>query len=437
MQDEALRYHRVPKAARVQAELTHAAASLGDLLPASPGSIVLDLGAGGGLSTLSFQALAASRPGTPPYILSFDTSLHMLATTTQIHESALVGIRVPSMSADRGVEAGHVDISEGLQWISRRGDRILADMSQPLPLREGVADAVLSISAVQWLLEPRPDRSEAESHSAETPSVPQRKLTKLFTSLRTVTADTAKLAMQFYPPKGDHDFGARALRDSARQAQWTDVAVLLDFPHHPSSLAKKWFLTARCRDGDRQTNPLQPRWCALCWPVVVAGCVLQSSCRQRPSGKVLCDRAEQQHAELALRLVRCGRRLQASEGAEGDDAARKIQERLQQQLHPLQLELARGLFQALEACRQLEATETVAGVEAEAEEEEGRNCAQHEAKRAKAGPQTRTELRSAVVRCLPQLLPVLHSAPSQCWQQPPPPLAQAQSSQVEDLAHGL
>ena len=440
VQDEAERYHRVPKAARVQAELTHAATALGGLLPAQ--GIVLDLGSGGGLSSLTFQALAAhvSSPSSPPFILSLDTSAHMLATATEIRESSLIGIRVPSTSSvptGEGFEVAHVDISDGVRWIARRGDRILADMSQPLPLRKGVADAVLSVSAVQWLLQARSEEPDARRPgNPSTEAAPQEKLTKLFTSLRRVTVDTAKLAMQFYPPKGDHDFGARALRDSARHAKWLDATVVLDFPHHPSSLAKKWFLTAGCQGHIPQSSSLQPVWCALCWPVVAASCVLQCSGRDRPSAKVLCNRAEQQHVELALRLVRCGRRLVAS--AEGDATAQKIQERLLQQLHPLQLELARGLFQALQACRQGEAGEGgegEVGAERDPEEcEEGKYMEREKAKRPKAG-ETKTELRSAVARCLPQLLPVLHTAPSPGWLLPPPPLSQA--AQVEDISHGL
>lgn len=62
-QTEAERYHRVPKAPKVQAELTYSAVALGGLLPQKLGSIVLDLGAGGGLSTLTLQALASEKRG--------------------------------------------------------------------------------------------------------------------------------------------------------------------------------------------------------------------------------------------------------------------------------------------------------------------------------------------------------------------------------------
>ena len=416
-QNEAERYHRVPKAARVQAELTHAAAALGELLPTANRGIVLDLGAGGGLSTLTFQALAAES-GSPPFIIGFDTSAHMLATASEISESSLVGIRVPGTSTE-GTQGGQVDISDGVRWVARRGDRILADMSQPLPLRKSVADAVLSVSAVQWLIESRPETAMEDACTEM--AMPQAKLTRLFASLRSITVETAKLAMQFYPPKGDHDFGARVLRDSASCAGWLDAAIVLDFPHHPSSLAKKWFLTARA-SRDR-FGPGRPAWCALCWPVVVACCALQCSAIDGPGAKILRNRAEQQHAELALRLVRCGRRLQAS--VEGDDAALGIQERLRQQLHPLQLELATGLFQALERSRQ----RTQDGPNGRC-----RSDGESEAKRPKAGAtvgETKTELRNAVMLCLPELLQVLHTAPSQRWLLPPPPLWQV------DIADGL
>ena len=182
-QSEAERYHRVPKAARIQAELTHSAVALGGLLPQKPGSLVLDLGAGGGLSTLTFQALAYGSGSAVPYILAFDSSAHMLSTSSD--ESALVGIRLPAQF-DGTSEPETVDLNSGLPWLSRR-DRVLANMSQPLPLRSDVADAVLSVSAVQWLVEPR--------------GTEQGKLHSLFASLKKVTKENAKLAMQFYPPK--------------------------------------------------------------------------------------------------------------------------------------------------------------------------------------------------------------------------------------------
>ena len=393
----------------------------------------MDLGAGGGLSTLTYQALAAQsqscnrdleilegqesqtdgreqRQGEPcgiPFVLAFDTSAHMLATVAHIEESSLVGIRLEAVKGPKGSQVGQspIDLSAGLPWVSRRGDRILADMSQPLPLRSGVVDAALSVSAVQWLLQLRSGPSGQLAEDVE-----QVKLQRLFASLKRVAVDNAKLAMQFYPPKGDFDFGARALRDTARKELWT-ANVVLDFPHHPASTAKKWFLLARLSHAVSQPDP----WCALCWPVVAAQCALQSSCDEVQYG-----RAQQQHAEVALRLARCGRRLRAA----SDEHELNVQERLRQQLHPLQIELAKRLDEALAKMMDHdsdheapESKQLVHGTGEPATEDP------HTCKRARSGVnETKTELRSVVASSLPQLISVLHAPPSEEWLLPTPPL---------------
>lgn len=393
----------------MQAELTYSAISLGSLLPQPLGSIVLDLGAGGGLSTLTLQALAAE--SQTPFVLAFDTSAHMLASATQIQESSLVGIRLQSIGSPKS-QPKPVDLSTGLPWVSSRCDRILADMSQPLPLRTGVANAVLSVSAVQWLLQLRSGLSPTEGSQCEDArpcqtsgtdkdnlpqTVPQAKLERLFQSLKNVAVADAKLAMQFYPPKGDFDFGARALQVTARKECWA-ANVVMDFPHHPAP-AKKWFLVAN--RFDEQTDA----WCALCWPVVVGRCALQGNCED-----IQRERAQQQHSDVVLRLVRCGRRLRAT----SDEEQLKVQEHLRQQLHPLQIELAKRLDAALEIqVDQLESMDT-----GEANGEETRIC-----KRPRhVVNETKTELRSVVASSLPQLINILHRPPAEEWTQPPPPL---------------
>eukprot|EP00438_Fugacium_kawagutii_P019725 Skav213554 [mRNA] locus=scaffold263:69592:73184:+ [translate_table: standard] len=409
-QTEAERYHRVPKAPKVQAELTYSAVALGGLLPQKLGSIVLDLGAGGGLSTLTLQALAAfeKRGELPdahavPFVLAFDTSAHMLATA-HIQESSLGGIRLRAIREEQVGKSGMVDLSAGLPWVSSRCDRIQVDMSQPLPLRSDVVNAVLSVSAVQWLIQPRTGSSKpSKSDEAQSIQPKQSKLETLFASLKRVAVKDAKLAMQFYPPKGDFDFGARALRDAARKKSWA-ANVVMDFPH-AASAAKKYFLLASCHVS------VEPEpWCALSWPVVVARCALQGTCEEDQHG-----RAQQQHAEVALRLARCGRRLRAA----CNEQELHVQERLRQQLHPLQIELAKRLDEALSNIvgePPPESTEVVEAVQLD-------EAVEPTSKRARnVVNETKTELRSIVASSLPKLLQVLHTPPSEEWLQPTPPL---------------
>ena len=178
----------------------------------------------------------------------------------------------------------------------------------------------------------------------------------------------------------------------------------MDLPHHPASAAKKWFLIA----SSEIEKSGRSQWCALCWPVVVARCALQGPC-----AKIQHDRAQQQHAETANRLARCGRRLRPPCDAE----ERKVQEHLQQQLHPLQIELAKRLDQALHQGVISHGNGDVHSGEGEVTE------VAQESKRARHEVcETKTELRSIVSACLPELIAVLHTPPSQVWMEAPPPL---------------
>lgn len=465
-EDEAQRYHNTSKAARLQAELTHSAADLGGL-PCGPG-VVLDLGAGGGLSTVAYQALAAAAacdPGGPPFVLSLDASLDMLTSTPSL--SSLAGIRVPPLRpGGRGEEAVNVDVADGVRWRVARSDALLADFSQPLPFRPGVLDGVLSVSAVQWLLDGRPPCSVAGGAAQPAPSQPvastaaiaaaaelpsaerprasicveaghaercedgarpearHPRLQRLFESLRAACVPKARMGLQFYPPKGDHDFGARGLRTEALAAGFT-AKVLLDYPHRSS--AKKWVLvTLDAGDGQttrvagdslRHDTHAESEWCALCWPVVAGRCALQHLGVGNGSVRT---RAEQHHADVALRLARCGRRLLPS--AQELEKAAMVRARLEAELHPLHRDLALGLAQLLEEPHIAENAFPSEAKRQRVEEADGGGASQETA--APPAP-TRTELRAAICAQLPGVLQVLHTAPDVKWTLPPPPLAKA------------
>lgn len=465
--DEAERYHLTPKAVRVQAELTQSAASIGSL-PRGPG-LILDLGAGGGLSTAAFQALAAAAklPGGPPFVLALDASRAMLASQSLVGEVAMVGVTVS------GPRETLVDISEGAQWRHSRSDAVLADFSQPLPLRPAVADGILSVSAVQWLLEsrrvgpeasppaaaeviapPPVERSGAASIEANEQCVPQHlehplssKLQIFWRSVHCAARPGARVALQFYPPKGDADFGARCLRNAALDAGFS-AHVVLDYPHR--SAAKKWVLVAtrECAHVSAAgiAVPIEVKdqrakdpWCALCWPLVAARCALQLPPLDASEGGGLprsaapspdatqqtgaCsrgyrERVEQQHLELALRLVRCGRRLRDTSG----EASAGICARLEQEMHPLQLQLARALATALdEAPPPSKRPRPGTGNDGCSGENDIVRDAEGSFDPTTSAP-TRTELRSIVASRLPEVLAVLHDAPEERWTLPPPPL---------------
>jgi len=453
---EAQRYHTTAHAPRVQAELTQSAVTLGDL-PLGPG-VVLDLGAGGGLSSVTFQALASAsgHVGGPPFVLGVDTSSAMLAAATG--KGALAGIHVAMP------DGSSVDVSDGVQVLHARGDALLADLAQPLPLRSSVVDAVLSVSALQWLVDARPSATTSEcgdrsrSSSTAMPFVEgteikdegpaslglvQPRLARLFSSLCSACTQGARIAAQFYPLKGNPDFGARALVHAARASNLSFAKVVLDFPH-PKGGAKKWVFLAQAPaalpvatrngdsldlndSGDKELGP----WCALCWPVVSAHCILAGS-DAKLGGKVRA-RVERQHAEVALRLARCGRRLLQTTTANSDDTT-QVHEKLLATLTPLQLELAMALARLLFGEHRgfhggIEEGLDVVGAVAERLQKCPRRCVStsddpriaEDTSHPHTGAVAKPTLRDAVLARLPDVLAVLHSPPSERWRVPPAP----------------
>jgi len=433
------------------------------------------------LSTVTFQALAANRaqdkPVTPPFVLAFDRSPAMFAASD---EACLGGITVPALGCDESDDARRVEVSEGARWARSRCDMVLSDLGQPLPLRQGVADAILSVSAVQWLLESRrasagdggstcssaaapaseasPQQAAEKDSSDWVESPPQPRVNILFQSLCRVMRAGCRMGLQFYPPQGDLDYGARALREGARQAGFHEAEVVLDYAHAPSMSAKKWFLCASkplaSSNLDCQDMAEQDSWCALCWPAVAAKCALQA---RRAAPQIVQARSRQQHAEVVLRLIRCGRRLHTSM-AEGD---KKVIARLEAQLTPLQLQLALNLARRLDDLPTTPsndlaptAVEEAAPREAAGEEAEGPRTGRKRQKTREDGEEgneekeqwqaeddkadkaafgsstTKTELRTAVESRLEELIQVLHHPPDKCWIVPPPPLGHEKASQA-------
>jgi 18S rRNA (guanine1575-N7)-methyltransferase len=161
---EAGRYHGCATVRRIQAELSRRALALmtmaedGDAgsraaavaattLP--PPLLALDLGCGSGLSGAELEARGVSR------WLGLDISPDML----EIAASSLQQRQREQQDERREDGAGqHPPLPPP---PGSRGDLVLADLGQGLPLRAGaLADAAVSISAVQWLLE-APTRAAA------------------------------------------------------------------------------------------------------------------------------------------------------------------------------------------------------------------------------------------------------------------------------------
>ena len=97
-------------------------------------------------------------------------------------------------------ESGHVwigcDISAAMLGVAREreveGDLILSDMGQGMCFRPGSFDAVISVSALQWLC-----NADKRSHD------PRKRLSAFFTTLYGCMARGARAALQFYPENPD------------------------------------------------------------------------------------------------------------------------------------------------------------------------------------------------------------------------------------------
>lgn len=144
-EDESRKYTQSSRVQHIQAEMTLRAL---ELLNLPPSQLILDVGCGSGLS-----GEILTEEGH--YWVGMDISGSMLGN-----------------ALDREVE----------------GDLFLADMGQGVPFRAGVYDAVISISAIQWLC--NADKTEND---------PKRRLAAFFSTLFASLKRGGKVVCQFYP----------------------------------------------------------------------------------------------------------------------------------------------------------------------------------------------------------------------------------------------
>lgn len=124
--------------------------------------------------------------------------------------------------------AGHVcigaDVSPAMLALNDT-ESLLLDMGDGVPLRPGSVDAVLSISALQWLF-----------HSHRTCDNPRRRLLALFTTCFAAMGRGARAVFQFYP---EADEQVQLVLDCARRAGFAGGLVV----DHPQSVkVKKYYL---------------------------------------------------------------------------------------------------------------------------------------------------------------------------------------------------
>ncbi|KAF5745997.1 S-adenosyl-L-methionine-dependent methyltransferases superfamily protein isoform 1 [Tripterygium wilfordii] len=141
------------------------------------------------------------------------------------------------LSGETPSENGHqwigLDISQSMLDVALEqeveGDLLLSDMGQGLPLRTGVIDGAISISAIQWLC-----NVDKTSHE------PRLRLKAFFGSLYRCLSRGAKAAFQMYP----ENVAQRELILSSAMRAGFAGGVVVDYPH--SSKMRKEFVVLTC-----------------------------------------------------------------------------------------------------------------------------------------------------------------------------------------------
>lgn len=261
--------------------------------------LMLDVGCGCGFSSAKALRELQQRYASngKALVLGFDLSFEMLRSGND----GSGGVEAASTSNDCSGKSG--------SCCNRVGNGVLlcADMAR-MPFRAGALfDAVISVSALQWLA----------SHD---------ELLNFFVNLRRSCAADARAVLQFYPSGTAH--AALTVR-SASEAGWVRARLLCCFP---VGNARKWFCcvgpthepsgstltVADAMSGEAMAGRLCPlAWpyagtCALCWGWGGE----ERSCR--PPDRLSPDDSNgtwsealiEQHLRLGSQLLRLWRRLQ-------------------------------------------------------------------------------------------------------------------------------
>uniref|UniRef100_A0A914E6G4 18S rRNA (guanine-N(7))-methyltransferase n=1 Tax=Acrobeloides nanus TaxID=290746 RepID=A0A914E6G4_9BILA len=170
---------------QIQSEMAERALEL-LALPEDQPSILLDVGCGSGLSG---EVLTENEH----HWIGIDISRHMLKVAKEDNESD--------------------------------GDLILKDIGTGIPIRPGVIDGAISISAIQWLC-----------HANSNKENPRKRLLFFFQSLYACLARGARAVFQFYPQNAAQ---SELITEQATKAGFNG-GLVVDFPN--STKAKKIYL---------------------------------------------------------------------------------------------------------------------------------------------------------------------------------------------------
>ena len=165
----------------------------------------------------ALQLLLLPDPLSDKLVLDLGCGTGMSCETMAEHGISFVGCDISDAMLKEGVERGATE--DG-------GDFMQSDMGSQLAFRDGVFDGVVSISALQWLL----NADGGEKHE------PYKRLKILFTCVRRILKRGARAVFQFYPETAEQ---VEMITSCAMRCGFGG-GIVVDFPH--STRAKKTYL---------------------------------------------------------------------------------------------------------------------------------------------------------------------------------------------------
>jgi 18S rRNA (guanine1575-N7)-methyltransferase len=165
----------------------------------------------------ALQLLLLSEPLSEKLVLDLGCGTGMSCETMAEHGITFVGCDISEAMLKEGVDRGATE---------QGGDFIQSDMGSPLAFRDGIFDGVISISALQWLL----NADGGEKHE------PYKRLKILFTCVRRILKRGGRAVFQFYPETADQ---VEMITSCAMRCGFGG-GIVVDFPH--STRAKKTYL---------------------------------------------------------------------------------------------------------------------------------------------------------------------------------------------------
>ncbi len=179
----------------------------------------------------ALQLLLLPEPLNEKLVLDLGCGTGMSCETIADNGISFIGCDISDAMLKEGVERGATE---------NGGDFIQSDMGSQLSFRDGLFDGVVSISALQWLL----NADGGEKHE------PYKRLRILFTCVRRILKRGGRAVFQFYPETADQ---VEMITSCAMRCGFGG-GIVVDFPH--STRAKKTYLVIHTGFQGNNSGPV-------------------------------------------------------------------------------------------------------------------------------------------------------------------------------------